>query len=60
MRQYPDQPDEIAGIDVGYLKDTLSEIISESLPDCATNDWFIESVNFPNMIDKIVEEIQRG
>jgi len=59
MRQYPGQPNETTVFDTQYLKDTLSEIISDSLPDCAANDWFIESVNFPNMIDKIVVELQR-
>ena len=57
MKLYPNQPETHKG-DSNFAKDTIMEILAEELPDCVTNDWFLESAYCANMIDKIVRELQ--
>ena len=55
MKEYPNQPESTTGMN--QMKDIIKEVLEEDLPDCNTNEWFIESVHFANMLDKIMEEI---
>jgi len=65
MRKYPDQPSistDQFGSSTDNVKDLtrfIIDFLSEELPDCPTNEWFIESVHLANMADKLVEELQR-
>jgi len=54
MREYPDSPKKIEVYDRNNTQKLLEEIIEEDLPECFLNEWFIESVYFANMIDKIL------
>ncbi len=60
MRQYTDQPkeDPVTEDNINYIIATISSILTEELPDCDINDWFLRSVHFANMMDKIKEDIQ--
>ena len=57
MRRYTEQPTEII-IGVGDVKAAIKEVIEEELPECSVNEWFVDSVHFANMIDKIIDKIQ--
>ena len=57
MKLYPDQPETLKD-NPDYARSTIMEILAEELPDCVTNDWFLESTYCANMIDKIVRQLQ--
>lgn len=56
MKDYPDQPTKNIE-DVRQIVDIIKEVLDDDLPDCATNDWFLESVYYANMVDKIASRI---
>jgi len=55
MRVYPDQPEVSVNDSKEDFKRFILDCLSEDLPDCPTNRWFLESVNFANMVDSLVE-----
>jgi len=62
MTEYPDQPGECEPAEsdtmtMDELRTVLDAFIRDALPVCSTNDWFIDSVYFANMLDKIVDII---
>lgn len=56
MRIYPDQV-PVSRSDMDYIRDIVKDILEYELPDCETNGWFIASVHFANMLDKMMGEI---
>jgi len=56
MKLYPDQPKE--ALQAKEIKGIIEEIIEEELPICPVNEWFVDSVGFANMVDKLVEKIR--
>lgn len=56
-RLYPDQIKEIGIVDRDYVRDVISGVLQDNIPEHPVNEWFIDSVHFANMVDKIVEEI---
>ena len=59
MRVYPDQPDDYGRISIPDFTRYIVDFLKEELPDCIINEWFIESIYFANMVDKLVEELTR-
>jgi len=59
MRVYQDQPDDYGRISIPDFTRYIVDFLKEELPDCITNEWFIESIYFANMVDKLVEELTR-
>ena len=58
MRTYLNQPEDDTPVASGEdIKNIIMAVLDEDLPDCSTNEWFLESVNFANMVDKIMERI---
>lgn len=55
MRIYPDQPKMEMSMEA--IKDIIEDTITEELPECITNRWFLGSVGCANMLDKIMEKI---
>ena len=59
MRYYPDQPEESKESKeserMGEMKKIVEKVLQDELPDCTTNEWFMGSPNFANMVDKIME-----
>uniref|UniRef100_A0A6M3LC90 Uncharacterized protein n=1 Tax=viral metagenome TaxID=1070528 RepID=A0A6M3LC90_9ZZZZ len=53
MRKYPKQPDNL-GVDMDKVKGIIEDIIEDDLPDSPVNQWFLDSVNFANMVDRIM------
>ena len=58
MKEYMDQPKEGKTVEesvniIRWIEDSLKE----DLPECPTNEWFIESIHFANMVDKIMKEL---
>ena len=56
MRVYGEQPAE--GKKESTVLDILEEVIKDELPSCPVNAWFIDSLHFYNMLDKIVERLK--
>ena len=58
MRIYSDlkQEDEKEK-DMDEMKEIMLDILEDELPECTTNERFIESVHFANMVDKIMTRI---
>jgi len=57
MKEYPNQPESMKTKDMAGIQLIIKKVLEEDLPDCRANQWFIESVHFANMLDKIMEEI---
>ena len=58
MRTYLNQPEDDTPVASGEgIKNIIMEVLGEDLPDCSANEWFLESVNFANMVDKIMERM---
>lgn len=57
MKEYAEQPQVLSSCSEADLKSIIQSVLEEDLPDCVTNRWFVDSVNFANMIDKIVEKV---
>jgi len=59
MRVYDKQPTEEPekSLDEKLIQSIIREILSQELPSCEVNKWFIETVHFANMTDKITREI---
>ena len=51
MKVYPNQPSEFIEVDEAF--EEVKRILEDDLPDCNVNSWFIQSLYFANMIDKI-------
>ena len=52
MKTYPEQPPQDSS-----TRENIEEILIEDLPDCSTNEWFIQSIHFANMVDRIVNRL---
>lgn len=50
MITYPNQPNNAEEI-----LNNLKDVLTDNLPECEVNRWFITSVHFANMLDKIKE-----
>jgi len=60
MREYTNQPEErLQLFDENSVRTTLEAVIEDLLPKCITNEWFLDSVYFANMIDKIISEVEK-
>jgi len=59
MRYYPDQPEEkeVEPVDKMEFATYIRDFLTEELPQCTTNEWFIKGVHLANMVDKLVEEL---
>ena len=63
MRNYPDQPAEVLEGEGRYLasmdeiRSIIQATLQNDLPECETNEWFMASVNFPNMLDRMMQDI---
>ena len=63
MKEYPDQPEEQEPIEsndnssMNKMRKIIKEILEEELPTCSTNDWFLESIYFDAMLDKMMGEV---
>ena len=52
MRNYPNS------IQVEHnLQENIEEVLMEDLPECPLNEWFLESVYFANMVDRIMDRL---
>lgn len=52
MRDYPNS------IQVEHnLQENIVEVLMEDLPECPLNEWFLESVYFANMVDRIMDRL---
>lgn len=56
MKTYPDQPEVVAHMD--EVRKIVEEVLDEDLPECAVNEWFVETVYCANMLDKIIERLR--
>ena len=59
MKVYDGQPEE-GEIDNWILKRRIAELLEEQLPDCRENEWFLKSIYFSNLMDKIEELIDKA
>lgn len=57
MKEYPEQWREA---DIDKLRDIIQGVLEDELPECGTNRWFVHSIYFANMLDKIMQEIWMG
>lgn len=58
MKYYENAPGEgVINPDPKEVKDALMEELKEELPESEVNEWFIDSIHFANMIDKIVRRM---
>ncbi len=63
MQLYPEQPIErtkTSGEEFRYLEKFVADTIGACLPDCSTNEWFVGTVHFANMVTKLVREIDKS
>ncbi len=58
MQRYPDQV-EASERDPGDISESIKALLKDKLPDCPTNDWFIKSVHFANLMDSICRLIDK-
>lgn len=61
MKEYSDQPEEQEPEEsdtktMDMMKVIISTVLLEDLPACSTNAWFIDSVDFANMLDRMMKE----
>jgi len=57
MRVYQNQPDDYGRISIPDFTRYIIDFLKQELPDCIINEWFIGSVDFANMVDKLVDEL---
>ena len=57
MRVYQNQPDDYGRISIPDFTRYIVDFLKQELPDCIINEWFIGSVDFANMVDKLVDEL---
>ena len=57
MRVYQNQPDDYGRISIPDFTRYIVDFLKQELPDCIINEWFIGSVDFVNMVDKLVDEL---
>ena len=57
MRIYQNQPDDYGRISSPDFTRYIVDFLKQELPDCIINEWFIGSVDFANMVDKLVDEL---
>lgn len=59
MRVYPGQPtEEEVAYPAGKVAKLIGDKLKELLPECDTNDWFVDQPDFANMCDIIADDIE--
>ena len=55
MRTYDNQPSDL--LNKIALSNLIMSELKDNLPNCKINEWFLDSCDFANMVDKIAEII---